>query len=71
VRYIIDKGIKGDFVECGVFFGGASTLIAKTRLSLGIHAAGPPSAGEFHEPSLREAVEDWPGGFEPPIRNAP
>jgi hypothetical protein len=34
VRYIIAKGIKGDFVECGVFFGGASMLIAKTLLAL-------------------------------------
>jgi len=34
VRYIVAKGIKGDFVECGVFFGGASMLIAKTLLSL-------------------------------------
>jgi O-methyltransferase len=34
VRYIVSKGIKGDFVECGVFFGGASMLIAHTLLSL-------------------------------------
>jgi hypothetical protein len=35
VRYVVAKRIKGDFVECGVFFGGASMLIAKTLLSLG------------------------------------
>lgn len=35
VRYIVTKDIKGDMVECGVFFGGASMLIAKTLLSLG------------------------------------
>ncbi len=35
VRYLVGKGIKGDFVECGVFFGGASMLIARTLLSLG------------------------------------
>jgi O-methyltransferase len=35
VRYIVAKGIKGDFVECGVFFGGAAMLIAKTLMSLG------------------------------------
>jgi O-methyltransferase len=34
VRYIVLTGIQGDFVECGVFFGGASMLIAKTLLSL-------------------------------------
>jgi hypothetical protein len=34
VRYIVRKDIKGDFVECGVFFGGASMLIAKTLLAL-------------------------------------
>lgn len=36
VRYIVAKDIRGDFVECGVFFGGASMLIARTLLSLGI-----------------------------------
>jgi hypothetical protein len=35
VRYLVARDIKGDFVECGVFFGGASMLIAKTLLSLG------------------------------------
>lgn len=35
VRYLVARGIKGDFVECGVFFGGASMLIAKTLLALG------------------------------------
>jgi hypothetical protein len=35
VRYLVGRGIKGDFVECGVFFGGASMLIAKTLISLG------------------------------------
>lgn len=34
VRYLTARGIKGDFIECGVFFGGASMLIAKTLLSL-------------------------------------
>jgi O-methyltransferase len=35
VRYLVAKEVKGDFVECGVFFGGASMLIAKTLLSVG------------------------------------
>lgn len=35
VRYLVEKRIPGDMVECGVFFGGASMLIAKTLLSLG------------------------------------
>ncbi|MDV6979678.1 TylF/MycF/NovP-related O-methyltransferase [Mycobacterium intracellulare] len=35
VRYLVSKRIPGDMVECGVFFGGASMLIAKTLLSLG------------------------------------
>lgn len=35
VRYLALRGIEGDFVECGVFFGGASMLMAKTLLSVG------------------------------------
>src|SRR5258708_3803501 len=34
VRYVVLKGIKGDIVECGVFFGGAAMLITKTLLAL-------------------------------------
>lgn len=34
VRYLAARQIKGDIVECGVLFGGASMLIAKTLLSL-------------------------------------
>lgn len=34
VRYLVARGVKGDFVECGVFFGGASMLVARTLLSL-------------------------------------
>ena len=35
VRYVTLKGIKGDFVECGVLYGGAMMLIARTLMSLG------------------------------------
>ena len=35
-RYLVNKDIRGDFVECGVFFGGASMLIARTLLALGV-----------------------------------
>lgn len=31
VRYLIARGMKGNLVECGVFFGGASMLIAVKR----------------------------------------
>lgn len=34
VRYIVSKDIKGDLVECGVFFGGAVMLATKTLLAL-------------------------------------
>jgi O-methyltransferase len=34
VRHIVVKGIKGDIVECGVLFGGAAMLTARTLLSL-------------------------------------
>ena len=36
VRYLVSRDIRGDFVECGVFFGGASMLIAHTLNSLGV-----------------------------------
>lgn len=40
VRYLVARNIKGDLVECGVFFGGASMLMAKTLLSLGEASRG-------------------------------
>lgn len=36
VKYIVDKKLPGDFVECGVYKGGASMMMAKTLLSLGV-----------------------------------
>jgi O-methyltransferase len=36
VEYIVRRGITGDFVECGVWLGGSSMVIAKTLLRLGI-----------------------------------
>lgn len=36
VKYVVEKGLPGDFVECGVWKGGASMLMAKTLLSLGV-----------------------------------
>jgi O-methyltransferase len=36
VRYIVSKGIQGEIVECGVFFGGAMMLIIKTLQSMNI-----------------------------------
>jgi len=35
VRYVVARGIRGDVVECGVLFGGASMLIAKTLMAMG------------------------------------
>jgi O-methyltransferase len=35
VQYVVKKGIPGDFVECGVWKGGASMLMAKTLLEMG------------------------------------
>lgn len=35
VQYISKRGIQGDFVECGVWKGGASMLMAKTLVALG------------------------------------
>jgi O-methyltransferase len=36
VQYIVKKGVPGDFVECGVWKGGASMMMAKTLMSLGV-----------------------------------
>jgi len=36
VRYAVKNNIAGDYVECGVWKGGSSMLIAKTLLSLGV-----------------------------------
>src|SRR5437764_14896628 len=35
VEYIVRRDIPGDFVECGVWLGGSSMVIAKTLLRLG------------------------------------
>jgi O-methyltransferase len=37
VKYVIAGSIPGDFVECGVWRGGSSMLIAKTLLHLGVN----------------------------------
>lgn len=36
VQYVIENGISGNFVECGVWKGGSSMVIALTLLKLGI-----------------------------------
>lgn len=36
VRYIVNRDIPGDFVECGVLYGGAMMLMIKTLQSLGV-----------------------------------
>jgi O-methyltransferase len=35
IKYIVKAKIEGDFVECGVWKGGAAMIIAKTLISLG------------------------------------
>lgn len=35
VQYVVKKGIPGDFVECGVWKGGASMMMAKTLMTMG------------------------------------
>jgi O-methyltransferase len=36
VKYVVDNDIPGDFVECGVWKGGSSMLIALTLVKLGL-----------------------------------
>lgn len=36
VEYVIQRGIPGDFVECGVWLGGSAMVVAKTLLRLGV-----------------------------------
>jgi hypothetical protein len=36
VEYVIQRGIPGDFVECGVWMGGSAMVVAKTLLGLGV-----------------------------------
>ena len=36
VKYIINNGIPGAFVECGVWKGGSSMMIARTLLEMGV-----------------------------------
>jgi hypothetical protein len=38
VRYVSERGVPGDFVECGVFKGGAIVMMAQTLVS---HKYGP------------------------------
>ncbi|MEK6280878.1 MAG: TylF/MycF/NovP-related O-methyltransferase [Acidobacteriota bacterium] len=37
VRHVVEKGIPGDIVECGVAFGGSAALSGLTLKSLGAH----------------------------------
>ncbi len=64
VKYLIDRGVAGDFVECGVWKGGSCMLMIRTLQQLGIDSrsiylydtfAGMPEPGE-------EDVIAWNGG---------
>lgn len=59
VRYLVSKGIKGDMVECGVFFGGASMLITKTLLALKDTSRGVWLYDSFEGFVGQEAHDDW------------
>lgn len=37
VRYVIRRGVPGDFVECGVWRGGSSMIVAMALHQMGIH----------------------------------
>lgn len=67
-RHLIDTGVPGDFVECGVWRGGSVMLIAHTLLRAGSTDRGlwlydtfdgmtPPSAEDIQEMSGRLASE--------------
>jgi O-methyltransferase len=67
-RYVVESGVPGDFVECGVWRGGSVMLIALTLLRLGctdrclwlydtFDGVTPPSGDDIHETSGRPASE--------------
>jgi len=70
VHYIVENGIPGDFVECGVWRGGSMRLVAMTLLSLGIKdktlylydtfegmtAPDPELDADLHG---NRAIDDW------------
>lgn len=70
VRYVIDNNIPGDFVECGVWRGGSSMLIARTLLSLNItdrvvhlfdtfEGMNAPTAKDIRTRDNADAVQLW------------
>ncbi len=72
VRYVVNRGIPGDFVECGVWRGGSSMAIAITLLELGSSHrelwlydtfTHMPPAGEWdrdHTGGVMSREEPWP-----------
>lgn len=68
VRYVVENGVPGDFVECGVWRGGSAMLMAQTLASLGVFDrriwlydtfAGmtPPSTEDVEGPTGRSASQ--------------
>jgi Macrocin-O-methyltransferase (TylF) len=70
VRYVIENGISGDFVECGVWRGGSMKLVAHVLLSLGatkrnlvlydtFEGMTKPDAGVDIDYPGNKAIDDW------------
>jgi O-methyltransferase len=78
MRYLADNDVPGDFVECGVLFGGSSIFIALLRRALGMEErrlhifdtfAGPPPGSEDSKGGIRIRGPRYASFFDAVVEN--